>query len=146
MCEGEKFWKDETPQILERMFGKLLKTRTGSICYPENYDKYFTLSVSPYRLSFKELKGLLTDGNNPEEIVNRWLDSRKYISSIAYQLSHVQIEALSDCLLKNYLHGILFFALRTASPKNHQFESVKKMLHADRNGDAEKRILHMILF
>lgn len=146
VCEGEKFWKDETPQILERMFGKLLKTRTGSICYPENYDKYFTLSVSPYRLSFKELKGLLTDGNNPEEIVNRWLDSRKYISSIAYQLSHVQIEALSDCLLKNYLHGILFFALRTASPKNHQFESVKKMLHADRNGDAEKKnIAHDIV-
>ena len=89
---------------------------------------------------------MLTDGNNPEEIVNRWLDSRKYISSIAYQLSHVQIEALSDCLLKNYLHGILFFALRTASPKNHQFESVKKMLHADRNGDAEKKnIAHDIV-
>ena len=146
VCEGEKFWKDETPQILERLFGKLLKTRTGSICYPENYDKYFTLSVSPYRLSFKELKGLLTEGNNPEEIVNRWLDSRKYISSIAYQLSHVQIEALSDVLLKNYLHGILFFALKTASPKNHQFGAVKKMLQADRYGnDDKKNIAHDIV-
>lgn len=146
VCEGEKFWKDETPQILERMFGKLLKTRTESICYLENYDKYFTLSVSPYRLSFKELKGLLTDGNNPEEIVNRWQDSRKYISSIAYQLSHVQIEVLSDCLLKNYLHGILFFALRTASPKNHQFGVVKKMLQADRYGNGDKKnIAHDIV-
>lgn len=83
VCAVEKFWKDETPQILEKLFGKLIKTRTGSICYPENYDKYFTLGVSPYRLSFKELKGLLTEGSKPEEIVNQWLDSRKYIGSIA---------------------------------------------------------------
>ena len=138
VCAGEKFWKDETPQILERMFGKLLKTRTESICYPENYDKYFTLGVSPYRLSFKELKGLLTEGSNPEEVVNQWLDSRKYIGSIAYQLSHVQIEVLSDSLLKNYLHGILLFALKTASPQNHQFGAVKKMLQADRYSNATK--------
>ncbi len=147
VCEGEKFWKDETPQILERMFGKLLKTRTESICYPENYDKYFTLGVSPYRLSFKELKGLLTEGSKPEEIVNQWLDSRKYIGSIAYQLSHVQIGAISNSLLKNYLHGILFFALKTTSPKNHQFGAVKKMLQADRYGNGDKKnIAHDIVF
>ena len=146
VCADEKIWKDETPQILEKMFGKFLKTRTESICYPENYYKYFTLGVSPYRLSFKELKGLLTEGNTPEEIVNQWLNSRKYIGSIAYQLSHVQIEALSDVLLKNYLHGILFFALKTASPKNHQFGAVKKMLQADRYGnDDKKNIAHDIV-
>ena len=139
VCAVEKFWKDETPQLLEKLFGKLIKTRTGSICYPENYDKYFTLGVSPYRLSFKELKGLLTEGSKPEEIVNQWLDSRKYIGSITYQLSHVQIEALSDSLLENYLHGILFFALKTASPKNHQFGVVKKMLQADRYGNGDKK-------
>lgn len=147
VCEDVKFWKDETPQILEKLFGKLLKTKTESICYPENYDKYFTLGVSPYRLSFRELKGLLTEGSKPEEIVNQWLDSKKYIGSIAYQLSHVQIEALSDSLLKNYLHGILFFALKTASPKNHQFGTVKKMLQANRYGNGDKKnIAHDIVF
>lgn len=138
VCKDNKYWKDETPQILERMFGQLIITRKESICYPENYDKYFALSVSPYKLSFKELKDLLTEENDPEEIVNRWIDNRKNISSIAYQLSYVQIETLSDKLLKNYIYGILFFALKTVPSRNHQIRAVKKMLQSDRYDEANK--------
>lgn len=137
--EGKNFWKEETPKILEQMFGNHIKTRKESICYPENYDKYFTMGVSPYRLSFRELKDLLTEGNNPEEIVNQWLDSRKYISSIAYQLSHVQIEALSDSLVKNYLYGILSFALWIVTSRNYQIGTIKKMLQADMYGSVDKK-------
>ena len=132
--KGDVFWKDETPKILERMFGQCSKNGAGSksICYPENYDKYFTLYVSPYKLSFEELKSLLTEENDPEKIVNQWLDRKKYISSIVYQLSHVQIEAISDNLMKNYLHGVLFFALKTVSTPIHQFATIKKMLQANK--------------
>lgn len=139
MYKEAKFWQDETPKILERIFGNCIKTRKESICYSENYDKYFMLSVSPYRLSFKDLKELLTEGGNPEEIVNHWVDSGKYFSSIVYQLGHVEIQGLSDNLLKNYLYGLLFFALKIVSYRSCQIVDIKILLLSDRYEKAGKK-------
>lgn len=140
MYKEVKFWQDETPQILERIFGNCIKTRKESICYPENYDKYFTLSVSPYKLSFKELKELLTEGVNPEEIVNYWVNSGKYISSIVYQLKYVEIQGLSDNLLKNYLCGLLSLALNIVSYRSFQIGDIKILLLSDRYEKAGKKV------
>lgn len=137
--EGEKFWKDETPQLLERMFGNHIKTPKESISYPENYDKYFILGVSPYRLSYKELKKLFADGSDPENTVIQWVDSGKYFNSIAYQLSHVYIKDLSDNLLKNYLYGILAFALKIVPYRNFLFADVKNMLQENRYEEVGKK-------
>lgn len=134
-----EFWKKETPKILEQMFGNHIKTRKESICYLENYDKYFILGVSPYRVSYKELKKLFADGSDPENIVIQWVDNGKYFSSIAYQLSHVYIKDLSDNLLKNYLYGILAFALKIVPYCNYQFMDVKKMLQKDRYEEVNKK-------
>lgn len=136
---GDKFWKEETPKILEQMFGYSIKSEIKSICYPENYYKYFTLGISPYRLSFKELKKLFTEENNPENIVSQWVDSGKYFNSIAYQLSHVNIKDLSGNLLRNYLYAILAFALKIVPYRNTQMGNIKEMLQEYRYKDIGKK-------
>ncbi len=52
---GEKFWELETPQILTRVFGKNIKTLRQSVCFIENYDKYFALNIPKGKLSINEL-------------------------------------------------------------------------------------------
>lgn len=144
--KGDKFWKEETPKILEQMFGNSNKSETRSICYPENYYKYFTFDVSPYRVSLKELKKLFTEESAPEKTVIQWLDSGKYFNSIAYQLSHVYIKDLPNNLLRNYLYGILAFALRIVPYRNYQFGDIKKMLQVDRYEEVDKKdIAHSYL-
>lgn len=137
--DGDKYWKNETPQILEQMFGQFIKTRKESICYLENFDKYFALSVSPNKLSFNALKELFSEENDPEKTVIQWVDSGKYFNSIAYQLSHVYIKDLSNNLLKNYLYGILTFALKIVPYRNTQMGNIKEMLQEYRYKDIGKK-------
>lgn len=137
--KGDKFWKEETPKILEQMFGNSIKSETRSICYPENYYKYFTFGVSPYRVSLKEFKMLFTEESDPENTVIQWVDSGKYFNSIAYQLSHVYIKDLPNNLLRNYLYGILAFALRIVPYRNNQIGNIKNMLQENRYEEVGKK-------
>lgn len=137
--EGDKYWKNETPQILEQMFGQFIKTRKESICYLENFDKYFALSVSPNKLSFKALKDLFSEENDPENIVIQWINSGKYFNSITYQLSHVHIKDIPGDLLKNYLYAILTFALKIVPYRSNQIGSIKELLQGNRYEEVDKK-------
>lgn len=107
--EGSPFWKEETPRILEKLFGDYIRKIRQSVCYIENYDKYFTLSVSSFRLSIREMNELLETKEDPCKIVKKWIEDGKYPNSITYQLKQIQLEKLYDEQLKRYIHGLLYF-------------------------------------
>lgn len=130
--EGKPFWKNETPKILEKMFGSYIKTRQQSICYAENYDKFFTLSVSPFRLSIKEMKQLFEKGQNPVELVGKWLKEGKYLNSITYQFRQINANKLTEEQLKTYLYALLGFCMKVAPYRNNHVWEVKKMLRDER--------------
>ena len=109
--EGEVIWKDGTPQILDELFGKLLRPINTSVCYTENFDKFFALGVSPYKVSLHELKCLLTKKGEEESIIRQWINGGKYYASISHQLDSVKTVNLSDEQLESYLKGILYFGM-----------------------------------
>ena len=142
---GDKFWKVETPRLLELMFGYFVKAKQKSICIPENYDKYFTMSISPFKLSIKEMNDLLCDNANPEEVVNKWLESKKYINSISYQMEQVNVNELQDEQLQTYLHGLLYFGVSVANDTNNIMRFVKTILRERRYAEAKKTKAHDIV-
>ena len=109
--EGEVIWKECTPQILDELFGKLQRPINSSVCYAENFDKFFALGVSPYKVSLRELKKLLTKPGEEEKTIRQWIDSGKYYASISHQLDSVKPATLTDIQLESYLKGILYFGL-----------------------------------
>lgn len=130
--EGEPFWKEQTPNILEKMFGKYVRTIRQSICFTENYEKFFTLSVSPFRVSINEMNSLFEDGAKPEELVGQWVESGKYFSSIAYQFKQVNVNKLNDEQLNAYLCGLLCFNMKVAPYRSNHTWEIKKMLQDER--------------
>lgn len=143
--EGEKFWREETPKILEKMFGRYVKTIRQSICFAENYDKFFTLSVSPFRLSVKEMSSLFEQGTQAEELVEKWVDGGKYFSSIAYQFKQVGVNKLSEEQLKVYLQGLLYFSMKVAPYRSTHTWEVKKMLMNERYAKGVDKKAHYIV-
>ncbi len=137
---GEKFWKEETPKVLEKLFGGYSKPQRLSICYAENYGKYFSLSVSPFRLSINELNKLFEKGATPDEVVAGWVNGGKYFSSITYQLQQVAVNSLNDEQLKAYLRGVLHFTMAVSPYNSRQVWTVRKMLLGERykKGVAQK--------
>ena len=121
---GEKFWELETPQILTRVFGKNIKTLRQSVCFIENYDKYFALNIPKGKLSVNELNNLLEGNDSPESIVREWIKT-KNISSICYHLERVPTKTLHGEELKRYLSAILELGV-SANESMHQ--SVKSVL------------------
>lgn len=109
--KGDCFWKEETPKVLEELFGKLVRPKTTSICYVENYDKFFALGVSPYKVSQFDLKCLLTKKGEEETIIRKWIENGKYYASISYQLDSVQTSRLNDDQFESYIKGILYFTM-----------------------------------
>lgn len=109
--KGDGFWKEETPKLLEELFGRLVRPKATSICYVENYDKFFALSVSPYKVSQFELKSLLTKKGEEEATIRKWIDNGKYYASISYQLDSVQKGRLNDDQFESYIKGVLYFAM-----------------------------------
>lgn len=126
--EGETFWREETPKILDKMFGRYVKTIKQSICFTENYEKFFTLSVSPFRLSVKEMNSLFESGEKPEELMDKWLKGGKFFSSIIYQFKQIDVNKLNDEQLKSYLCGLLYFNMRVAPYGRIHTLEAKKML------------------
>lgn len=125
---GEKIWKEETPEILEMMFGNYINHKPTSICYFENYDKYFTLNISQFKLSIREMGELFIVGKNPDEVVIKWINSGKYFSSITYQLKQINVNALNKENIKKFLYGILYFGMQIAPYRNPCIGDIKKIL------------------
>lgn len=143
--EGKPFWREETPKILEKMFGWYVKPIRQSICFTENYDKFFTLSVSPFRLSVKEMNSLFEPGAKAEELVWTWVDEGKYFNSITYQFKQVEVNKLSDEQLKAYLHGLLCFNTKVAPYWSSHTWEVKKLLLADHYAKGIEKKAHNIV-
>lgn len=143
---GNPFWKEETPKILDKLFGEHIIKIRQSACYTENYDKYFTLSVSSFRLSIREMNELLNAKEIPYIIVKKWIDSGKYFNSIAYQFEQIPIYKLDDEHFKAYIQGLLCFAMFIPPYWNMQFKKVKRKLQGDLySGDLKKKIHDIVL-
>ena len=127
------FWKEKTPELLDKIFGDKITTTKLSACQIENYEKYFTLSVLEFKLSIKEMEVLFKDEVNPEDKINEWLSNGKYLNSIMYQMKQVEMNNLDHSKLKIYLSALMYFAIRMV--KDQRFEyvgEVKKLLQIDR--------------
>lgn len=105
--EGTFSGKSLTPDILKRLFDPEEPIHPLSICYVDNFDKFFTLSVSPFKLSFSEYMQLLNCEHNPEDIVNNWIKQKKNINSILFMTSRWSMVFMTEQQLENYLHGML---------------------------------------
>ena len=128
--KGDIIWKPDTPKILKLLFGKHRTTMPQSINYVENYNKYFTLSVSPFKLSISEMHQLFDKNADPEKIVKDWLNDQKYIGSILFQFKQVLQAKIEEGKLESFLYGILSLALQ--SPSAIVIGEIKKMLRKER--------------
>lgn len=135
---GPKFWKEETPKILQMMFGDYWKRNKKGIFHTENYDKYFTLSISPYRLSFKEVEELFAESTDPDSVVSKWENRSKFCYSIVYQLSQVDVENLSNDRLRAFFGGVLCLGMRSLS----NMGKVKEILQEKRYAPNQRVIAH----
>lgn len=115
--KGNHLWKTETPRLLELLFGKYIITKNTSIAQSENYEKYFSYSVSSYRLSMKEMDDLFKEDNDPETVMNNWLHDGKYYSSISYQFGQFSLKNISERKLEKFLTGILTFGIQVLRSK-----------------------------
>ena len=139
--KGKRMWKEHTPKILERLFGTGIRTTSKSICFIENYSKYFTLSISPYKLSISELKQLFDDNRSPDDVVNTWVKNHKYINSIIYQFKHIDVKELQENKLSNYLHGLLCLGIMS---ENTQY-GIKELLREERYSPNSKNKANKII-
>ena len=135
---SEKFGKEETLNILNKMFGLQIKPRRKSICLIENFDKYFALNVSPFKLSLKELNKMFTE-EDTETIVNDWVN--KDPASVVYQLKQINIKVLQEKELKSFLKGILFLGMKNIDKTNRYAKAIKEFLKKNSyDKEMEKRI------
>ena len=141
--QEKPFWMEETPKILDKIFGNSIKKTKLSACLRENYEKYFTLNISKYKLSFKEMNTLFDEGAVPCDIVSKWINEGKYPSSIMYQMKQIELNKLEGDKLCAYLHGLLSFASKIAIYANSPIFEVKKLLR--KNMYANHSQLHDIV-
>ena len=136
---GERFWREETPNIIDKVFGNYIQTTSKSVCYVENYNKYFTLGVSKFRLTFKDFKTLFADIHSPEELVEGWLNDGKYFSSIMYHLKQVDVNKLEDSHIKAFVSCALYFGMMIAPYRNSGVCELKNILRASKYEATGKR-------
>lgn len=134
--EGSYSWKEETPKILTKIFGEKIKETNRSVCYSENYNKYFTISVSPLKLSISEMQQFLSGTEEPDRVIDRWFEEEKYISSIIHQFGFLEVGNLDKVQLDRYLCGLLCFNTRTILYQNDYVLSVKNILRKERYGQS----------
>lgn len=127
---GEKFWKEDSPKILDRLFG-VSTIGKDSICYIENYSKYFSLSISPFTLSSSEFLELFNSESHPEDIIDKWI-KKKRKSSIVFQFCNLYENELDDNRFKILLSSILYLCLKTEDGKRGIIGDVKEMIRVDR--------------
>ena len=124
---GEKFWKEETTNILKKIFNNYANQDFRSVCYTENYEKYFTFGVPQYKLSIKERNSLFKQNADIESIINGWIDNGKTFSSIIYQFSNIPINSLSDNQLPIYLNSILYCGIKIFQKSNNPKVEIKEV-------------------
>ena len=131
--------KDETLNILNIMFPKTYKT---DIQLKANYDKYFSLNISPFEVSIIEYSTAISYSgadkiNNAKATIEKWKE-KKDDSIIALfinsQLSH------DVYLFENYILLILYFALI-----RNNFNKIKSLLEKKEIGQySSERISEII--
>ena len=142
---GKPFWKEDTPLILDRLFGIYRTPIAQSICWLDNYEKYFTQSIPVDKLSINDFKEIFTDNSDLEAIIQKWLNSRKSFSSISFRFKRVDVTKLNDDKLEVLIKSILWFGLKI-TPYNtvSQFE-VCKMLYRSRYNEEQQECFHRVV-
>lgn len=125
---AEKTWRQQTPYILQRLFGEYIKTSSQSICHPENYMKFFALGLSAQRLSINEFKHLTNGKQGYVQVIDDWIKQGKYISSIEYNMTQTKTHTLSESELQNYLNGALYYGLKKQTWRNRSLSFLKTIL------------------
>jgi energy-coupling factor transporter ATP-binding protein EcfA2 len=128
-------WNDKTKEILEIIFEKEYNdsdpffvndyNNSRRLCLRENYDKYFSLSIAPYKISFDEMRKMLVS-NNPENVINEWISQEKSIESIFFHFYQFKFSLSNVLYLNNYIIAILYTALKY---EDIWINKVKTLLH-----------------
>lgn len=144
--KGKPFWNENTPSILELMFSRFTQSnKKKSISMTENYEKYFIMSISPFKLSIKEMNELFSKGANPEELVCKWMNE-KYSSSIAYQMKQIEVNRLQENDLQAFLQGLLCFGEKLASKNIHFLRTrIIALFQKKRYNTSSEKIAHNIV-
>ena len=128
---GKQFWKNETPVILHKMFGYNIGISQISISKLENFPKYFTLCVSPHKLSIKEFRDFIVQKNKtPKNLVKQWISNGKYVTSIIYQFKYGDVDTFDNNGLKNYIYGLLNLGIYNVNSRI--FQEIKSLLVINR--------------
>lgn len=135
---GERIWKSSTPGILNILFGKYRNRVTRSICYEENYMRYFTLGLSDRRLSSHELECLLKCNGDYESVIDGWIQKNKFLLSIESNLLSVKHETLCEKEQENFLNGVLYYSLQKQSWSNSKVDYLKDILNKSRLKDISR--------
>jgi energy-coupling factor transporter ATP-binding protein EcfA2 len=134
-------WKEKTERILNIIFVEEYKEQnillngndfdSKRLRLLDNYFKYFTLSVSPDKISFKEMSEML-DSDAPEAIVDNWIKNNKNYNSILCQFFNNKINSNSDKYLRNHIFGLLYFASYSNYP---DISDIRYLLQRGRYND-----------
>lgn len=127
---GDKYWKEDSPKILDRIWGRSTISK-NSICYIENYNKYFSLSISPFALSNSEFLELFNSAYQPEDIINNWIKNKR-LQSIIFQFSNLYENDFDDNKFKILFGSILYLCLKTENGKRSIIGDVKEMIRANK--------------
>lgn len=106
--KGEKIWKPKTPELLNYLFLNNNHINRLSIIYTENFDKYFLLGISEFKLSKAEFDKLFNKNSEPVEVVNNW--KGKYFTSILFQFISKDVITLNSDGLWRYMTGMMHLA------------------------------------
>lgn len=114
--------KDETLNILNIMFPKTYKT---DIQLKANYDKYFSLNISPFEVSIIEYgTAIMYDKkdkiNNAKKTIEKWKEKKDDSIIAHFIISHLSHD---NYLFENYILLILYFALI-----RNNFNKIKSLL------------------
>lgn len=135
--KGETFWHTLTPKILEHLFRDRQNVSQVSMRYAENYDKYFTLSVSENRLSFRDYKRLFNTDTPPLELVAEWVNGQKYFGSIMFHFEQTAVNRLSQNNLKRYIVGLLELSYMTGEQSEQMIQNIKDRLRISNYMDGQ---------
>lgn len=137
----ESKWKEKTERILYIIFKEEYKEQnillygndfdSKRLRLFDNYFKYFTLSVSPDKISFKEMSEML-NSNAPEATLDNWIKNNKDYNSILFQFFNHKINFNSGKYLDNYILGLLYFASYSNYP---DISSIRYQLAKGRYND-----------
>lgn len=136
-------WKENTEMILNIIFEEEYKEQnillygndfdSKRLRLFDNYFKYFTLSVSPDKISFKEMSEML-NSDDPEATLDNWIKNNKDYNSILFQFFNHKINFKPEKYLDKYIFGLLYFASYSNYP---DISSIRYQLAKGRYNDVD---------